>query len=198
MPGLKSQSGQVFVLAGNEADDANFQGNLIHWRSQRIKRVCRSTFAAETLSAIDAVDQGIFIRDMLSGWLNLSQKNEYGRHCIPLQVFSDCNSLCETLEMVEPSATEKRLKLDLISLKENLDSKTIDTFTWLDTRIQVADGLTKHMDVTNMMRYFREGWYPYWHDDTNDKQYSNEKYTSAQQELRGLLALGQIANVYGD
>ena len=100
--------------------------------------------------------------------------------------------------MVEPAATEKRLKLDLKSMKENLDERTIDSFAWLDTRIQVADALTKHMDVTNMMQYFREGNYPYWHDDTKDSQYRNEKYTPKQEELRGLLALGQINNIYGD
>ena len=174
------------------------QGNLIHWRSQRIKRVCRSTFAAETLSAIDAIDQGIFLRDMLTGWLNLKTRNEDDRHTIPLQVWSDCNSLYETLQMVEPAATEKRLKLDLKSMKENLDDGTIDNFSWLDTRIQVADALTKHMDVTSMMRYFREGNYPYWYDDSNDTQHRSEKYTPEQKELRGLLALGQINNIYGD
>ena len=100
--------------------------------------------------------------------------------------------------MVQPAATEKRLKLDLKSMKENLDDRTIENFGWLDTRIQVADALTKHMDVTNMMQYFRDGLYPYWHDDTNDTQYRSEKYTTKQEELRGLLARGELPSVYGD
>ena len=29
----------------------------MHWRSHRIKRVCRSTFAGATLAAVDALDQ---------------------------------------------------------------------------------------------------------------------------------------------
>ena len=175
-----------------------FRGNLIHWRSQRIKRVCRSTFAAETLSAIDAIDQGIYLRDMLVGWLNLDKLDDDGRPTIPLQLYSDCNSLCETLEMVEPKATEKRLRLDLTSMKENLDNGTLSAFTWLDTRIQVADALTKHMDVSSMMEYFHYGHFPYWFDDSNDNQQCSEKYTSNQEKLRALMAFEQIKDVYGD
>ena len=83
-------------------------------------------------------------------------------------------------------------------MKENLDNGTLDAFTWLDTRIQVAAALTKHMDVTGMMKYFRDGQFPYWYDDSNDIQHSNEKYTPEQEKLRTFLALGQIADVYGD
>ena len=207
MPAMKSQSGQVFCLAGETHANygtnmfknmETFRGNLIHWRSQRIKRVCRSTFAAETLSAIDAIDQGIYLRDMLVGWLNLDKLDEDGRPTIPLQLYSDCNSLCETLEMVEPKATEKRLRLDLTSMKENLDNGTLSAFTWLDTRIQVADVLTKHMDVRSMMKYLRYGHFPYWFDDSNDNQQCSEKYTSNQVKLRALMAFEQIKDVYGD
>ena len=80
---------------------------------------------------------------MLEGWIGLPKD---AKKRPPIEVLSDCNSLVETMQMIEPTATEKRLRLDLYSLKENLNNKTIEAMKWVDTRIQIADALTKSMD----------------------------------------------------
>merc|ERR1739848_493563 len=43
--------------------------------------------------------------------------------------------------------TEKRLKIDLIGMQENLENGDIASFNWGDTRIMVADYLTKLMST---------------------------------------------------
>ena len=137
---------------------------------------------------------------MLTGWLNLNEMDEYGNKSIPLQVYSDCNSLVETLEMVIPKSTEKRLRLDLQSMKENLDDGTISAFNHISTRIQVADALTKRMDVNTtmkMMKYFTDGQFPYYYDDGNDSQHCNETYTQKQLILQTLMENGGLKDVYG-
>ena len=48
MPGMKSQSGHLFALS-TDKEVGTLMANAIYWRSNPIKRVVRSTFAAETL-----------------------------------------------------------------------------------------------------------------------------------------------------
>ena len=186
MPGLKSQSGQVYVLAGNSETATHFDGNLIHWKSQRIKRVCRSTFAAETLSAVDTIDQAIFLRDMLKAWISGSISSSID---LKIDIYSDCNSLVESMEQIQPTATEKRLKLDLLSMKENLEHGILNSLTWLDTKIQVADALTKHMDTQSMMQCFTDGVYPFYLENVDDRA-TYTKFTDAQKRLRDYIHLG--------
>ena len=73
MPGLRSQRGSVyalmkkseFVCAKHDDHSGDVPGCIFHWESKRIKRVVRSTFAGETLAAIDAFDMSIFTKKIL-------------------------------------------------------------------------------------------------------------------------------------
>ena len=192
-PGLKSQSGQVFALVGSRDGEHTTQGNLVHWRSQRIQRVCRSTFAAETLSATDTVDQAIFLSDMLSCWI-------HGTTAAPkpaVDVFVDCHSLVDAIQQIEPACTEKRLKLDLLALKENLESGAINSLRWLDTHIQVADPLTKHMDTTKMMQTFASGTFPHVLAESEAPPRSIEKLSDNQRTLLAFCMHRLLPDVYG-
>ena len=113
---------------------------MCHWRSQRIKRVCRSTLCAETLSTTDTCDQAIFLGDMLRTWINGARTDAPQKR---IDVLTDCHSLVDSMSQVVPTSTEKRLKLDLLAIKESLDSGGINILRWVDTRLQLGDSLTK-------------------------------------------------------
>ena len=56
-----SQSGYLIMLVGDDG-----KCSLLNWQSRRIKHVLRGTLAAETLALNDAVDDGIYISEIVS------------------------------------------------------------------------------------------------------------------------------------
>ena len=99
MLGHKSQAGSVFVLTTNTSSDS-FTGNVVHWRSQRVRRVVRSTFAAETLNSVETGDHGIAARVMIQEWIN------NGPEPIPVKMLTDCKSLKDSTESIVPRSLE--------------------------------------------------------------------------------------------
>ena len=65
----------------------------------------RSTFAGETLAAVDAEDTAVFLANMLESWLGIEN--------LPVHVLSYCASLVDNMDALDPKVTEKRLKPDL-------------------------------------------------------------------------------------
>ena len=61
----------------------------------------------------------------------------------PIDVLTDCHSLVDSMSQVVPTSTEKRLRLDLLAIKESVDSGVINILRWVDTRLQLGDSLTK-------------------------------------------------------
>ena len=60
LPDGGSQGGHLIFLVG-ECGVAN----LISWQSHRLKRVARSTIAAETLSSVDACDASLLLSSQI-------------------------------------------------------------------------------------------------------------------------------------
>jgi hypothetical protein len=56
LPDGGTQGGHFIVLTGK-----NGRISPITWQSKRIRRVVRSTLAAETLAMADAIDNGVFL-----------------------------------------------------------------------------------------------------------------------------------------
>ena len=179
MPNLKSQSGQMFMI-GTKAEQYvdNFPATLVHWKSARIKRVCRSTFAAETLSMTDCADTAIMLRRFIEHWLD--QK-------IDLECYTDCKSLAETLKMLQPEASEKRLKLDLLGLRENLENKVITRMLWIPTQCQIADALTKRMRGDVILSGMYNNTWPY-----SQESLKNQKLQVTQEQRTLLMMLHHI------
>ena len=189
MPGMKSQSGQLFALS-TVKETGTFTANVIHWRSNRIKRVVRSTFAAETLSAVDAADHGVAARAMIQEWVNSSPDS------IPIELFTDCRSLKDASDAIAPRALEKRLEMDLISLKEVLSEGLIACITWIPTALQIADALTKNMDTSQLCDAAEYGIFVTKADETAHP--TTHKLTETQHRLKAMLCLiGDQLDVYG-
>ena len=81
----------------------------------------------------------MFLAKMPTSWLNVQHVESH--------VISNFASLVDHMFSLDPSVTEKRLKIDLICMKENIDNGDIKTFNWGDTRIMLADCLTKLMST---------------------------------------------------
>ena len=152
--GVYSQLGYVVLVANrNVLEGVTGQGALGTWKSHACPRVCRSTFAAETMAALEGWEAGIAFRAMLRGCFD-------GRHLpesqswFPIVSMTDCKSLYDAVHRVGgPRApSEKRVMVDLAALRQILRQEVeswpeglrdLKAMRWLPTSHQVADNLTK-------------------------------------------------------
>ena len=109
------------------------------WSSNRTKRVVRSTLAGESLAADNAADNALYTASFLSEVFH--QKRAVDGHIeIPIYVATDCRSLYDAFQKVQPKISEKRTLIDLLSLKETIAK---DGIRWVPTHLQLSDCMTK-------------------------------------------------------
>ena len=124
--------------------------HVIEWACRSQRHVTRSTFAAELLSAGDAVDQGILVAQMLREVETGPMTAEVARACrenegfVPMALYVDAKSVyaAVTASTVKIPA-DKSLFVHVQYLRELLDHRVLSSIVWLDTRDMTADGLTK-------------------------------------------------------
>ena len=124
-----SQGGYLLFMVG-----ANGVANLIGWQSHRLKRVARSTIAAETLAAGEACESAILLSSQISEIMNSGKP--------PITLVTNNESLVNATRTTT-SVEEKRLRIDISALREMLANKEIEEVRWVPTNHQLADCLTK-------------------------------------------------------
>ena len=125
-----SQGGFVSFLV-----DRSGRYSPISWQSRKIRRVVKSTIAAESLAALDAAEMTVFLSSVLK---NILQKNTV-----------DCHVVCDNRSLVDAvhSSTnleDKFLLLDVCVIRDMIEKGTITGFHWVSSERQLADSLTKH------------------------------------------------------
>ena len=128
--GVSSAGGHIIFLR-----DTDGKICPLYWESRKVKRVVRSTLAAETLAASDAVDNAFYLSKLLSELIFAGKKS------IPIKVMVDNRSLRDNVYSVK-NVSEKRLRFDIGSIKELVSQEKI-VMQWVPTNNQLADGLTK-------------------------------------------------------
>ena len=144
--GCASAGGFVVFLVGE-----NNQSCPLYWESKKIRRVVKSTLAAETLAATDAVDMAFYLGNVLSQVLYNEDKN-----VIPIQLVVDNYSLYENVYSTK-NVTEKRLRIDLAILKQMVNEGNLKII-WTESKGQLADVLTKKgANSLKLMEAFESG-----------------------------------------
>lgn len=116
--------------------DSTGQCCPIAWNAKKIKRVVRSTLAAEMLSLEEGLEAGIYYRHMLEDVLGLEART------IKIEAFVDNKSVIEALlstRMVE----DKRLRVDVAAIQESLKLHDIYQIQWIPGHLQLANVMTK-------------------------------------------------------
>ena len=142
LPDGGSQGGYLILLVG---DSGKF--SPIWWNSKKIRRVVRSTLAAETISMSEAVDMSVFLATLFAE-LTIGRPQS---NIIPIVCVTDCKSLFDAVHSSK-YVTEKRLRIDISGLRELIDNGQIQEFQWLETKRQLADCLTKKGASPYMLR----------------------------------------------
>ena len=130
--GFSSAGGFIVFLVGENGNSCP-----LAWEAKKIRRVVKSTLAAETLAASDAVDSCYYLGSMLSEILF----NVHGRNVIPITCYVDNYSLFENVHSTK-NVNEKRLRIDLAALKE-LVKEGLVSLKWLESCRQLSDCFTK-------------------------------------------------------
>lgn len=147
LPDGGTQGGHLIILMG---EDGRF--SPICWQSKGIRRVVQSTLTGETLALGDGIDSAVFLTTLYSE-LN---KGDCIRNNLPIVCVTDNHSLFDAVRSTK-SVTEKRLRLEISSIKELINSGTIHQIMW-PTKEQLADCLTeKGTSELALLRALSEG-----------------------------------------
>lgn len=143
--GLKSQCGYIVGLTLPELKYGKETPVLIlEANSTSIKRVCRSTLAAESNSFLSGVEAAIYVasllREVMHPGVSLrTLETEYNLKKV--LAFTDAKSLESTITKDAGQPTDKRVKI-LVSQIREMMAKECETI-WVDTSQMLADVLTK-------------------------------------------------------
>ena len=130
LPGGGSQGGFVIFLA-----DSNGVKCPLTWQSKKVRRVVKSTLAAETLALLDAAEAGIYMANLIGEILNMDS--------LPLvKCYVDNKSLVDSLHSTK-QVDDKHLRLNLAVLGDLLERGELASVSWVQSARQLANVFTK-------------------------------------------------------
>lgn len=108
----------------------------IAWQSRKIRRVVKSTIAAECLAAVEAAEITVFLAVFLKNILKLPEGS------VKTLLLCDNNNLVTSAHS-STNLEDKRLIIDISVLRDLLNTGELNEFRWVNTKLQVANSLTK-------------------------------------------------------
>ncbi|XP_057302644.1 uncharacterized protein LOC130636814 [Hydractinia symbiolongicarpus] len=131
--GVSSAGGSIVIVVAE--DGKCFP---ISWCSKKIKRVVKSTIAAEALSLVNGIDNAYYIGCLMSQILFSQRTNE---NCIPITAYIDNKSLYENIHATT-LVSEKRLRIDIAAIQQMVNEGKVSV-RWVPASLQLSDGMTK-------------------------------------------------------
>ena len=121
------------------------------WKSHRIKRVVRSTLAAETMAALEAVKHADVMRGHFADFFEGIDYHSYYEHIQQISVIhlTDCRSLYDLLHRHGTVPSERRLLIDIEALRNDIEKNGVVS-RWINTKQMSADCLTKRLTISDM------------------------------------------------
>ena len=172
--GTRTQGGHVLCLCARSEFENGKVGSkraaLLTWLSSTIKRVCTSTFDSEILSLLRGTDEQLSAAYLISElfgsrlpsvWEH-ALANGFGSRAplkptVPMLALTDAESVVSSIYSSKTNIRNKRRRVDIASLREiGEDLEDSWRLEHVDTSKQVADGLTKRMD-TSQLREVMQG-----------------------------------------
>ena len=135
-----TQGGYFIFLQTTRALTNHGNCCLLAWRSNKIRRIARSTLAAEALAFIEGLDMAFYLKKLLTETLGID---------LPLLCLTDNKSLVESIYSTK-SVTDKRLRIDISYIRSALNEDAKSCVKWISTEEQLADSLTKNMNSVKL------------------------------------------------
>ena len=128
-PNGSSQGGYIVMIV-----DKHNQSCPISWKSNKVRRIARSTLAAETLVFTDGCDAAYFINQ-------LAQEAQIVSSDSQILTYTDNKSLHDSVNTIA-QVTDRRLRVEISAIREMQEKEEI-TIKWISKEKQLADCLTK-------------------------------------------------------
>jgi hypothetical protein len=115
------------------------------WTSATVKRVVRSTLAAEAYAVSEATETGQMLRQLLVEIRCHSKPKqlEVDAQKHPLIVCTDSGNLSKTVPKDTSTVADKRLRIVITMLRDVFLGVENTVLRWVPTRLMLADNLTK-------------------------------------------------------
>ena len=88
----------------------------IYWQSRKIRRVVKSTLAAETSACIEGAEASVYLAKIYEEIVRCKS--------IPIKCFVNSKSLVETLHSTK-NVDDRRLRIDIAALRNMIENKEI-------------------------------------------------------------------------
>ena len=147
--------GDADLLAGREGKFV-----LLDGRSHRLSRVCRSTYAAELLSAEETFDTGQYCRGVLAEALGYPMnQRDVSMSCeaVPLTVVVDAKDVFDKSTSDTPSYGSQKSLAFTVAWLRNLLRRPGCYIRWTSTENMLADALTKEMEADHLRQVLTSG-----------------------------------------
>ena len=138
LPGGGSQGGLIVFIR-----DSSGNRCPVYWQSRKLRRVVKSTLAAETMALLECAETAFFIAKIISDLV-----------CIPppkVFCYVDNLSIVNSLKSSK-LVDDKRLRIDIAALQDMISSGELHGVEWVSTNAQLADPLTKKGASTERLR----------------------------------------------
>ena len=135
-----SQGGHVITITPDKSVAGRFPCAVIAWQSHRVRRVVRSTIAAEIMEAGSLIDRVFWVRSLF----NEVVTGKSVASIIPVDLKSDCESFVSHVKSLSNGVAEKRLVAEIHAIRESLTRGEIRSIQHISTKDMVADGMTKY------------------------------------------------------
>ena len=152
LEGGKSQCGYVTGLTSKEIyENAPTRIHILGAFSGSIKRVCRSTLAAEANGFLAGAEAAEYLRMLLMELVHPAASiRDLDQHYLKEKIacFTDAKSLEQTLNKDAGQPADKRVRILVAQIREMIGENTFQDdapgyATWVDTSQMLADVLTK-------------------------------------------------------
>ena len=124
-----SQGGHIVFLKDKDGNSCP-----ITWRSNKVRRIARSTLAAETLAFSDGCESALFINQLAQEATLMPTPKE-------ILGFSDNRSLFEAANTTS-QVSDRRLRVEVSMIRQMQERHEL-TIRWISSQNQLADSLTK-------------------------------------------------------
>ena len=141
LEGGASQQGHLILAVCASITNCRVRVSVLGWQSKKIKRVVRSSLAAETCSVSTCQEHLDWMRTM---WEQMT-RSDFVLEKYEQFLTARPSILDDAIqkEGAAPASTDKRLAIEQAVVKAKAVSGETD-LRWIDARYQIADCLTKH------------------------------------------------------
>eukprot|EP00971_Amphidinium_carterae_P346466 6487924-Amphidinium_carterae.1 len=189
-PGGKSQAGYIIGLASPEIERGQAPFHMVSFSTHRIKRVVKSTMAAESAAVAEAADMMQYLlvlyRQMTEGqWQpDRDWQAALSGYKYPGVLVTDGKSLYDHLSTTGSVPSEKQVLLDLLYVKEQVEQGRL-RIRWVPGSHQLSDILTKEMKPTAVLQQFlSSGCYALVQDEVAQQEEERQQGLRREQRQR--------------